>query len=118
MRRVFLALLAAALLYGVATHAQSPSAPDPRFKLDLLLIVAHPDDDTLAGKYLAKLIVDEGKTVGVVYRTPGDSGGNQEGSERGPSLGDVHHIEARRGLMTLGITDVWFLSGHDTAMPQ
>lgn len=115
MRRAFLALFAAAFLSGVATHAQSSSAPDPRFKVDLLLIVAHPDDDTLAGTYLAKLIVDEGKKVGIVYCTPGDSGGNQEGPERGPSLGAIRQIEARHGLMTLGITNVWFLDGHDTA---
>jgi LmbE family N-acetylglucosaminyl deacetylase len=114
MRRALLTVLAA-IGCGVFTHAQSPSPPDPRFKLDLLLLVAHPDDDTLAGTYLAKLIVDEGKRVGVVYCTPGDSGGNQEGPERGPSLGAIRQIEARRGLMTLGVTSVWFLSGHDTA---
>lgn len=114
MRRAFLAVLSTALLCGV-TRAQSPAAPDPRFKLDLLLIVAHPDDDSLAGTYLAKLVVDEDKKVGVVYCTPGDSGGNQQGPERGPSLGAVRQVEARHGLMTLGITNVWFLNGHDTA---
>lgn len=113
MRRALLGAVLLALC-GARPHAQS-SAPDVRFKLDLLLIVAHPDDDTLAGTYLAKLIVDEGKRVGVVYCTPGDSGGNQEGPEHGPSLGAIRQIEARRGLMTLGITNVWFLSGHDTA---
>jgi LmbE family N-acetylglucosaminyl deacetylase len=113
MRRVLLGALLVSLA-GIGPHAQSP-APDLRFKLDLLLVVAHPDDDTLAGTYLAKLIVDEGKRVGVVYCTPGDSGGNQEGPEHGPALGAVREIEARRGLMTLGVTNVWFLSGHDTA---
>ncbi|MEW6511962.1 MAG: hypothetical protein AB1428_13505, partial [Bacteroidota bacterium] len=28
--------------------------PDPRMKADILLIVAHPDDETAVGSYLAK----------------------------------------------------------------
>jgi LmbE family N-acetylglucosaminyl deacetylase len=118
MRRAWLPLLVALVVFTawrLDAQSNTPVPPDPRFKLDLLLIVAHPDDDTLAGTYMAKLIVDEGKRVGVVYCTPGDSGGNQEGPEHGPALGAIRQIEARRGLMTLGITSVWFLSGHDTA---
>jgi LmbE family N-acetylglucosaminyl deacetylase len=101
------------LLVVLAGVASDP--PDARFKTDLLLFVAHPDDDTLPDTYLAKLIVDEGKRVSIVYATPGDSGGNQQGPERGPSLGLVRQIEVRRGLATLGVTNVWILNGHDTA---
>ncbi len=128
MRRVFsslgplgllglLALLAlpASVPLGAQSAPQPARAPDDRFKLDLLLFVAHPDDDTLAGTYLARAIVDEHRQVGVVFATPGDSGGNQEGTERGPALGVIRQIEARRDLATLGISRVWFLDGHDTA---
>lgn len=114
-------LLAGLLVaFGSMAHVRGQSAaglppgPDDRFKADLLLFVAHPDDDTLAGTYLAK-ILEEGKRVAVVYGTPGDSGGNQNGPERAAALGAIRQIEARRGLATLGITNVWFLSGHDTA---
>jgi len=119
MRRLaFLAIVL--LLLGTIRHVHGqvpaglPPGPDDRFKADLLLFVAHPDDDTLAGTYLAK-ILEEGKRVAVVYGTPGDSGGNQNGPERASSLGAIRQIEARRGLASLGITNVWFLSGHDTA---
>ncbi len=104
---------------GVSGLAQGPAAaaapqPDDRFKADLLLIVAHPDDDVLAGTYLANAVLDQGKRVAVVFATSGDSGGNQAGAERGASLGLMRQIEARQDLATLGITHVWFLSGHDT----
>lgn len=112
-RRLWILALSC-LAWSAAGHAQQSNAPDDRFKVDLLLIVAHPDDDTLAGTYLAK-ILDEGKRVAVVFGTPGDSGGNQVGPEHGPSLGLIRQTEVRRGLATLGITNLWFLSGHDTA---
>jgi LmbE family N-acetylglucosaminyl deacetylase len=117
MRRIAVSLGLLLLLAPVPQllgQSAAPPAPDDRFKADLLLFVAHPDDDTLAGTYLAK-ILEDGKRVAVVYGTPGDSGGNQNGPERASSLGAIRQIEARRGLATLGITNVWFLSGHDTA---
>jgi LmbE family N-acetylglucosaminyl deacetylase len=113
------ALVLAGLVWSAVGHAQRSSLdvsqPDPRFKVDLLLIVAHPDDDTLAGTYLAKMILDEGRRVAVVFATSGDSGGNQVGPERAASLGLIRQTEVRRDLATLGITNFWFLSGRDTA---
>lgn len=98
-----------------AQDAVRPQGFDPRFKADILLLVAHPDDDVLAGTYLARAIYDEGKRVAVAFMTSGDSGGNEQGAERGSSLGLVRQTEARNDLATLGIDHVWFLSGHDTA---
>ena len=69
--------------------------PDDRFKADLLLLIAHPDDDVLAGTYLARAVLDEGRRVAVVFMTTGDSGGNEAGPERGASLGVIRQIEAR-----------------------
>ncbi len=113
--RLALVLVLAAVPRLLAQDALTPQQPDPRFKADLLLLVAHPDDDVLAGSFLAKAIYDEGKRVAVAFMTSGDSGGNQQGAERGASLGLIRRIEARNDLATLGITNVWFLSGHDTA---
>ena len=89
-------------------------APDSRYKADVLLIVAHPDDDVLVAAWLAHIAIDEHKRVAVVYCTRGDGGGNSVGNEAGPALGQMREIEARRALAFLGIESVWFLDGHDT----
>jgi len=99
-----------------AEQAQAPALlpPDDRYKADLLLIVAHPDDDVVIGGYLARIALDEHKRVAVIYCTNGDGGGNAVGNEAGASLGQMREIEARRALAYLGIHNVWFLPGHDT----
>ena len=89
-------------------------APDPRFKADILLVVAHPDDEVMATAYLARAIYDQHKRVAVVYETPGDEGNNDVGAEQAAALGDIRQIEARRAVGSLGITNVFFLGGHDT----
>src|SRR3989449_2546321 len=99
--------------------AQLPTAPanppaDERYKTDILLIVAHPDDDSLAAPYLAKAIYDEHKHVSVIYGTRGNAGGNAVGNEQAASLGAVREIEGRRGLISMGILYVWFLNGPDS----
>jgi LmbE family N-acetylglucosaminyl deacetylase len=113
-----LALIGITLASGLTAQSPatwSPQKPDERMKADLLLLVAHPDDDTLAGPYLARTVGEEKRRVAVVFMTSGDSGGNQAGAERGPSLGVIRRTEGLRGLAALGITNVWFLGGHDTA---
>jgi LmbE family N-acetylglucosaminyl deacetylase len=87
---------------------------DERYKVDILVVVAHPDDEGAATPYLARAI-DEGKRVAVVYGTRGSSGENQAGPEQATALGDVREIEARRANAVLGIDKVWFLGGKDTA---
>src|SRR6266566_57182 len=99
--------------------AQLPAAPpnppsDYRYKAEILLIVAHPDDDSLAAPYLAKAIYEEHKHVSVIYGTRGNAGGNAVGNEQGASLGAVREIEGRRALASMGILDVWYLNGPDT----
>src|SRR6266487_1510310 len=97
--------------------AQEPKAlplPDERYKADLLLVVAHPDDEGAATPYLARAL-DEHKRIAVVYGTRGSSGANEAGAEQGAALGAIREIEARNALTTLGITNVWFLGGKDTA---
>jgi LmbE family N-acetylglucosaminyl deacetylase len=97
--------------------AQAPRAlpqPDGRYKVDILLVVAHPDDEGAATPYLARAL-DEGKRVAVVFGTHGSSGANEAGAEQAAALGEIREIEARNALATLGITNVWFLGGKDTA---
>jgi LmbE family N-acetylglucosaminyl deacetylase len=108
-----------AFLFGLRTAASQSQAPamlppDDRYKADLLLIVAHPDDDVVIAGYLARIALDEHKRIALVYCTNGDGGGNVVGNEAGASLGQMREIEARRALASLGIHNVWFLAGHDT----
>ena len=88
--------------------------PDKRYKADILVIVAHPDDDTAASTYLAKAVFDQGKRVAVIFTTRGNSGPNAVGMEQSKALADVREMEARRSLAARGITNVWFLRGQDT----
>jgi LmbE family N-acetylglucosaminyl deacetylase len=99
---------------GGAQDAKPLPTADARYKADILLVVAHPDDEGAATAYLARAI-DEGKHVAVVYGTRGSSGGNEVGMEQASALGAIREIEARRALATLGISNVWFLGGKDTA---
>ena len=96
---------------------QEPKAlplPDERYKADILLVVAHPDDEGAATPYLARAL-DDHKRVAVVFGTRGSSGANEAGAEQAAALGAIREIEARNALARLGITNVWFLSGTDTA---
>jgi LmbE family N-acetylglucosaminyl deacetylase len=111
--------LLAALLFSISTVAQTASPtppllqPDDRLKVDLLLVVAHPDDETGAVPYLLQLI-DQHKRVAVIYTTHGEAGHNNMGPERARSLGAVREMELRHALESVGINNVWFLSGRDT----
>jgi LmbE family N-acetylglucosaminyl deacetylase len=95
----------------------SPTPPllkqDDRLKVDLLLVVAHPDDETGVVPYLVQLI-DQHKRVAVIYTTHGEAGHNNMGPERAQSLGAVREMELRHALESVGIKNVWFLSGRDT----
>src|ERR1051325_10666686 len=107
------------LLCPAAALAQAPTptppllAPDDRLKVDLLLVVAHPDDETGVVPYLMQLI-DQHKRVAVIYTTHGEAGHNNMGPERARSLGAVREMELRHALESVGIKNVWFLSGRDT----
>ncbi len=109
-------LLFSILLARLAAQSAAPPLlePDDRYKADLLLVVAHPDDDVMIGGYLARLSLDEHKRIAVVYCTNGDGGGDSVGNEAGAALGQLRVMEARRALASLGIDNIWFLNGHDT----
>ena len=113
-RLALLATVCTAL--GAADLPKAPPAPRPddRFKANILLIVAHPDDETAVGGYLAKAIYDEHRRVAVIFGTRGDGGGNAMGNEQAAALGAEREIEGRRALASFGVHNVWFLSGPDT----
>jgi len=109
-----LALLLALSIPAVTQNAvKTAPRADDRFKADVLLVVAHPDDETGVSAYLAQLL-DQGKKVAAVYLTRGEAGHNNMGRERGVSLGAEREMELRHALTQLGIQNVWFLDGRDT----
>ena len=114
-----LRLLAVLLAVITTAAAQTPTPTPPllkqdeRLKVDVLLVVAHPDDETGVVPYLVQLI-DQHKHVAVVYTTHGEAGHNNMGPERARSLGAVREMELRHALANVGIDNVWFLSGRDT----
>ncbi|HEV2322476.1 MAG TPA: PIG-L family deacetylase [Terracidiphilus sp.] len=112
-------LLAVLLLLAGTVRAsaqiQPPlPGPDQRFKADVLVIVAHPDDDTAVSTFLAKAVFDQGKRAAVIFTTRGDAGPDAVGMTQSKALADVREMEARRSLARRGITNVWFLDGGDT----
>ena len=107
-----------ASLFATAVAAQEPQVVhggDERYKVDILEVVAHPDDEGFFTPYLARAIYDLHKRVAVVFATQGGSGANHYARERGPALTNVREIEAREACARLGISLVWFLDGKDTA---
>ncbi|MBN1300177.1 MAG: PIG-L family deacetylase [Melioribacteraceae bacterium] len=101
-------------LYAQNGYVPANPAPDVRFKTDILLVVAHPDDETAIGSFLAKSIYDDGKNVSIVYTNRGQGGGNSIGNEQYHAMGLIREIEARQAALSLGINKIWFLDGMDT----
>jgi LmbE family N-acetylglucosaminyl deacetylase len=125
---IFLPVILLAALQSVAVKAQSVldrsqdtykmnnREPDPRFKADLLLIVAHDDDEADIAGYLARAI-DQKRRVAIVWvNGTGQSfngGRNLVGPERADSLAAIRVIEGLRAVAVLGITNAWNLGGSD-----
>jgi LmbE family N-acetylglucosaminyl deacetylase len=99
---------------GTQSQVVAIPAPDARYKVDVLLVIGHPDDDVEVAAYLAKIIEQQHKSAAVVYMTRGNSGGNAVGEEQSKALADVREMEARHSLASYGITNAWFLNGSDT----
>jgi LmbE family N-acetylglucosaminyl deacetylase len=98
-------------------RAQTPqkvNGADSRFKADILVVVAHPDDEAFFTPYLARAMYDMHKRVAVIFSTHGGSGANRYTRERGPAMANEREIEARDACARLGISNVWFLDGKDT----
>lgn len=112
-RLLILSLLLSATQICAQTQPAIP-APDNRFKVDVLVVTAHPDDDTAISTFLARAVFDEGKRVAIVFTNRGNSGPNAVGMEQSKALADVREMEARHSLAERGISNVWFLDGQDT----
>jgi LmbE family N-acetylglucosaminyl deacetylase len=116
-KKFSLAFALLALCSGAICSAQmAPPAlgPDERYKADILVVVAHPDDETEITGYLARAIYEEHKRVAVVFGTRGNGGGDAAGYAQAAALSAEREIEARKALASFGVMNVWFLDGPDT----
>jgi len=118
-QRISLCVFLACVTLGTFSTAQVKQAPprlppDERFKSDILVVVAHPDDQTLAVPYLAKAIYDEHRRVAVIFGNRGNAASNAAGSEAASALSQIMDIEGRQAVAALGISNVWYLNGLDT----
>jgi LmbE family N-acetylglucosaminyl deacetylase len=86
-------------------------------KTDLLVVTAHPDDETMMAATMARY-ADAGKVVAVVACTRGEGGGNGTGKEGGAALGLVREAELRRCLGILGVRHLYFLNQLDWAYTE
>ncbi len=84
---------------------------------DLLVVTAHPDDESMVAAVMARY-ADEGKAVSLVVCTRGEGGGNSTGKESGPALGAVREMELRRCLSQLGVRHLFFLNQPDWAYTE
>jgi len=114
--RVFVTVLLTCITFlsSKAQQAEPNPLPDARYKVDILIVVGHPDDDIEVASYVAKLIEVQHKSVAVLYDTRGNSGGNAAGPEQSKALADIREMEARHSLASYGITNAWFMHGPDT----
>ncbi len=101
--------------FGQLPQAPPSPGPDARYKADILVMVAHPDDESVIASFLAREATDGHKRIAVTFGTCGNAGGNTVGYEQAASLCAVREIEVRKALASLGIMNVWFLDGVDTA---
>jgi LmbE family N-acetylglucosaminyl deacetylase len=108
------ALAVTALVKPISAQEPTNPPPDERFKVDILVIAPHPDDETTIAGYLAKAVLDDKKRVAVVVTTRGDAGSNLVGYEQARALGEIREIETRQALSSIGIDKVFFLRMPDT----
>jgi LmbE family N-acetylglucosaminyl deacetylase len=109
-------------LLGIAradqSSAQDTATPNLQMlKTDLLVVTAHPDDETMMAAAMARY-ADEGKVVALVSCTHGEGGGNGTGKESGTALGIVRETELRRCLNILGVQHLFFVGQLDWAYTE
>jgi LmbE family N-acetylglucosaminyl deacetylase len=122
-------VLCSAAVVAIRTTAVSTAAPvDPgEFGKRVLVIVAHPDDETLAAGGTIHHLIATGARVKVVLVTAGDSyrraaarlAGGAADAESYVELGNVRHVESLAAAVQLGLAsaDVVSLGYSDLAVP-
>ena len=87
-------------------------------KVDVMAVLAHPDDETGMATALASLALNEEAAVANIYCTRGEGGGNMVGTHWGPALGILREAELRDCLKRLGVRYCFFLDQRDWAYTE
>ena len=103
---------------GVQISAAEPKQGAELLKVDVMAVLAHPDDETGMASALATLALIEKATIANVYCTRGEGGGNMVGTHWGPSLGILREAELRDCLERVGIRYCFFLDQRDWAYTE
>ena len=90
----------------------SPRHDPPR----LLVVVAHPDDETFGCGSLLLAAAASGWRTSVACATRGEAGEATPGTDRRRPLGDVREGELRAAADLLGVHDVHLLGFEDSGM--
>src|SRR3569833_980000 len=104
LKSAWLVAISTFLSCAVSALAQDASTapellrPDSRFKADVLVVVAHEDDEVMIAGYKAKLAQDELMRFAVVFVTFGDGGGNAVGIVAGATQKQEQQKKTRRAL--------------------
>src|ERR1051325_5073695 len=116
--KLHVCLVLAVLMIPGISHSQTQAPPNPepdsRYKVDILEVVGHPDDDIEVTAYVAKLIEQQHKRVAVVYATRGNSGGNAAGSEQANALADIREMEAHHSSRGHPYMDAQLRGGRES----
>jgi LmbE family N-acetylglucosaminyl deacetylase len=108
---LLLAVVAIGLSNGPAAHAED--TPNQQLmKVDLLVVTAHPDDESMMAATMARY-ADQGKRVALVSCSRGEGGGNSTGKESGVALGAVREAELRAAIGIVGVRYLYFLDQAD-----
>lgn len=113
-------LLTVLLLVGAQRSLRAREDVPPNtaaMKTDLLVVTAHPDDESMMAATMAHY-ADERRVVSLVVCTHGEGGGNSTGKESGAALGIVREGELRRCLALLGTRYLYFLNQPDWAYTE
>ncbi len=99
---------------------RSSAAPEGAalLKTDILLVLAHPDDETGAASTIAQYALNRNARITAVYCTRGEGGGNAVGTQFGPALGILREMELREALSKLGVRAAYFLDAEDFAYTE
>ncbi len=121
--RMWACLLAAALagLPGVASSGEEGEAPllvPDRIKADLMVILAHPDDEGVVAPLLARYALEEKRRIVSLYLTAGQFGTNRVGEIRGPAFGYLRLAELHWTLDRLGVAVSYSMGRTDQALTE
>lgn len=114
--RAYSALISLILVSVFQVISSCTSVETKICKHSILVIVSHPDDETLISGTLAKLKT-QGCDITIVYVTSGDDGPDRTGNGLyGAALADVREAEAVKSLKHIGIINqplfLRFPDGH------